>query len=172
MNGHREVFRRPHDGRVSIEDVERARHLLKATPDLKGSGDVVAVAIDDRKARILDFNLDAVKVEDTEHDVRNKDSRGHHMRTVERDTGRDDKTDLKGFFDDVAKELQKVEAGKRFVVLGHGDGKSDAAALFVERLKHSHGEPAERVAGIARVDLSAANDADLEKAATDALRQP
>ena len=28
LNGHREVFHRPHDGRVSIEDIELARHLL------------------------------------------------------------------------------------------------------------------------------------------------
>ncbi len=32
LNGHRTVFRRQHDGRVSIEDVERARHLLAASP--------------------------------------------------------------------------------------------------------------------------------------------
>jgi hypothetical protein len=38
MHGHREVFRRPHDGRVSIEDVECGRHLLRSTPDVKGSG--------------------------------------------------------------------------------------------------------------------------------------
>lgn len=30
MNGHRQVFRRQHDGLVSIEDVELARHLLAA----------------------------------------------------------------------------------------------------------------------------------------------
>ncbi|MFP5020823.1 hypothetical protein [Pseudonocardia phyllosphaerae] len=174
MNGHREVFRRPHDGRVSIEDVERARHLLKAKPETQGEGQslghVIAVAIDEKNARVLDFDLDAVKVTDTEHDVRDHTAQGHHLRTVERHTGHDDEQDLVTYFDDLAKALQNDLQGRKFVVLGHGRGKSDAAAGFVERLDTKHHELYQQLAGTADVDLSAANDAELEHAALKAAQ--
>lgn len=164
LNGHREVFRRPHDGLVSIEDVERARHLLAAAPEPKGRGHAVAVALDERSARILDFDLDAATVAHTERDVRDHDPRSRHLRTVERHTGNEDEQDLTHYFDDVARTLQPLVRDAEFVVLGHGTGTSNAARAFVERLEHSHHQLARQVAGVADVDLSAASDADLESA--------
>ena len=164
-NGHRVVFRRPHDGRVSIEDVEAARHLLRAEPVDKGAGRLLAVAIDDERARILDFDLDTPKVEDAEHTVRDGDPRAHHLRTVERHTGHDDVQDMVHFFDETAQVLRSEYAARPFVLFGHGDGKSDAAALFLERLRTHHEQVAAAVIAERRIDLSAATDADLESAA-------
>lgn len=170
MHGHRQVFRRPHDGRVSIEDVERARHLLAATPHDKGVGHVLVVTIDERHARILDFDLDASRVKDTERDVRDKNPRSRHLRTVERHTGHDDEAALKGFFDEIATTLEPELRGGTFVVLGHGTGESDASAEFVTRLRAKHPAVAEHIAGVGTIDLSAANDAAIEAKAEQLVR--
>jgi len=170
LNGHREVFRRQHDGRVSIEDIERARHLLAATPEPKGHGDLLAVAIDAEHARIFDFDLDARTVSDSEHTVADEDRRAHHLRTVERHTGHDDERDLNHFFDAVAEALRSTAPERSFVVIGHGSGKADVAAEFVERLRAAQADVAARVSALTELDLSAASDADIEAAAQAAVR--
>lgn len=172
MNGHRVVFRRQHDGLVGIEDVERARKLFKeresheGAPSADGSGSLFVVAITEKDARLYDFDLSAQDVEttQTEHE-KNPDPRGHHMRTVEKKTGRDDKADLKRFFEDLAKELKAKTAGQGFVVLGHGSGTSDAAAGFVDYIKEHDSEFAEKVIASGTIDLSAAGEPELEKKA-------
>jgi len=171
MNGHRVVFRRAHDGIVSIEDVEEARHLLGDAPDDKGVGLLLTVAIDNEQARIYDFNLSIEKVEvSSHHDVHDKDPRAHHLRTVERKTGRDDEQDLVHFFDHIAETLQADYPGRRFVLFGHGAGKADAAQLFFERASTHHPLIANRVIAEQRLDLSAATVADIEAAAASAAR--
>lgn len=162
INGHREVFRRPHDGRVSIEDIELARHILAKTPDDKGSGHLLVVTIDERAARILDFDLDTPKVVVTEHDVKDPSPVAHHMRTVERHTGHDDEADLKAFFDKLAETLRPLVASQTFVLFGHGEGKANTAAAFVERATAHHPEVAAQLAATAQIDLSAATDTILE----------
>lgn len=171
FGGHREVFHRPHDGRVSIEDVERARHLLAATPEAKGHGELLAVALDAEHARFFDFDLDASTVSDTEHTVTDEDRRAHHLRTVERHSGHDDERDLLHYFDAVAEALRSTEPGRPFVVLGHGHGKADIAVEFVERLRAAHADVAARVTAVSALDLSAASDAHIEAAAQEAVRQ-
>lgn len=170
MNGHRVVFHRPHDGRVSIEDVERARHLLAATATSEGSGSLLVVAIDAEHARIIDFDLNATDVEDTARTITDEDARAHHLRTVERHTGHDDQQDLHRFYDQVADALRVDGSTQDFVVVGHGDGKADVAVQFVERLGIAHHDVAARVVSIKRVDLSTATDAIIEAAAIAAVR--
>ncbi len=162
LNGHREVFHRPHDGRVSIEDVELARKLLRSSPELLGTGSVVAVTVDAKQARILAFDLDSAKVVDQGETVRDHDPRARHLRTVERHIGRDDEHDLSHFFDDLATAIAQDAAGQTFVVLGHGAGKSNVADGFVARLRDRHPSVAEHLAGVADVDLSAVDDAAIE----------
>lgn len=170
MNGHREVFHRPHDGVVSIEDIENARKLLRAAPDLRGTGTLLVVTVDTEEARLLDFDLDETTVQDTERDVKNPDRRARRMRTVEKRTGNDDEHVLVTYFDEIAQAL--VDGGDRtFVVLGHGSGKSDVAAGFVERIQAKRPELAQHLAGVGAIDLSAANDAAIEDAAVRLLHE-
>ncbi|BDH57309.1 hypothetical protein [Tsukamurella sp. PLM1] len=171
FHGHREVFRRPQSGQVGIEDIERARHLLKAAPDRKGHGEIAAVVIDAEQARILVFDLDSAKVDDTEHTVRDGDPRARRLRTVEKKTGRDDEHDLTHYFDDLAAAIAEDAPGLPFVICGHGAGKSDVAAGFAQRLATRHAELAEHAAGTARIDISAADDAAIEAAAIAALHE-
>ncbi|MGJ4844422.1 hypothetical protein [Leifsonia sp. Le1] len=165
MNGHREVFRRPHDGRVSIEDVERARHLLAATPDRKGHGALLAIAVTADEARIFDFDLDAQSVTDTRTTLTDHTREGHHLRTVERHTGHDDESDLIHYFDAIADTLRATVRGREFIVIGHGTGKANVAEGFVERLRAAHHEEAALLRNVVDLDLSAATDADIEDAA-------
>jgi hypothetical protein len=169
MNGHREVFHRPHDGRVSIEDVERARHLLSSTPEPKGSGSLLVVALDDESARILDFDLDDAAVRETGEKVTDTDSRARRLRTVARRSGRDDEADLVHYFDAVAAEIRATRPPSPFVLLGHGTGTSNAAEQFAERLRAAHHDVAERIASMGVIDLSAASDSDIEAAAQAAV---
>lgn len=174
INGHREVFRRPHDGRVSIEDVERARHLLAEHPQTEGgptpggTDSVVAVAIDERTARIFTFNIDAQNVQDTEKTMRNPEPDDRHLRKVERQSGNDEKHTMVTFYDEVAKELVDVlnaNGQNSFAILGHGKGTSNAGEGLAERIREKHPALRSRLAGVADVDLSAANDAELEQRA-------
>jgi intein/homing endonuclease len=168
MNGHRTVFHRPHNGVVSIEDIERARHLLLATPDLKGAGTALVVTVDTETARLIDFDLDTEKVSETEQDVHNPDRRARRMRTVEKRTGNDDEQVLVTFFEDIAAAL-KSDGDRTFVVLGHGAGKSDVAAELVARLKAHHPDVAAHLAGVGEIDLSAANDDAIERKTVELL---
>ncbi|GAA1481385.1 hypothetical protein GCM10009624_18250 [Gordonia sinesedis] len=165
MNGHREVFRRPHNGVVSIEDVERARHLLADTPKTQGVGALYVVAMDERNARLIVFDLDSVTVDAATERVRDSDSRARHLRTVERQTGNDDVRDLDGFFKELVGHVKQEFGSHDFVLLGHGAGKSNAAEDFDKWVTKHDPVAREHIAGIGRVDLSAANNRDLEQAA-------
>jgi hypothetical protein len=170
LNGHRVVFRRQHDGLVSLEDVEHARKLLTSTPPDRDTGLLLVVAIDDERARIITYELgDGPTTEQRSSTVRDTQPTARRLRTVERRSGRDDVRDLTGFFDDVARELASFPDQVPLVVLGAGHGKSAAAESFAERLRAHHSRTAHRLRGIGRVDLSAATDSDLEAAALTVL---
>jgi len=171
MNGHREVFHRPHDGRVAIGDIEHARQLLADHPEVKGTGSLFAVAMDAETARILHFDLDTTGVSDTERDVRNHDTVARHLRTVERHTGHDDHQVYLRYFDDLAVALLAEIGTESFVLLGHGTGKSDVAEDFALRLQEKNHALADRITGIGVIDLSAADDAAIEAAAQQIARQ-
>lgn len=166
MNGHRVVFRREKDGLVGIQGVEDARHLFAAHESTEGSGTLFVVTLTEKDARFYDFDLSAHDVEVDQHEhERNPDPRGHHMRTVERKTGRDDEADLDRFFDDLVAELGKDARGRDFVLLGHGAGKSNAAEAFVKFLEHRHSQLRDHLIAVGDIDLSAAGEPEIEKKA-------
>lgn len=167
MNGHREVFRRQHDGLVGIEDVERARHLLRDVETTEGTGKgLYVVVMTEEDARFYDFDLSAHDVETLSHEhEKNPDPRGHHMRTVEKKTGRDDEADLKRFFDDLVADLKKDAPGREFVLLGHGTGKSDAASAFRGWLEKHHADVASLIVAEGTIDIESSTEADVENAA-------
>ena len=171
LNGHRVVFRRQHDGLVSLEDVKHARTLLASTPPDRDTGRLLVVAIDDERARVIAYELgDGPTTEQRSRTIHDTQPTARRLRTVERRSGRDDVHDLTGFFDDVARELMSFPDQVPLVVLGAGDGKSAAAESFVERLRAHHSGAAHRLRGVGRVDLSAATDSDLESAALAVLK--
>ena len=166
LNGHRAVFRRQHDGLVSLEDVEHARRLLASTPPDRDTGRLLVVAIDDERARIITYvRGDGPTTEQQSRTIRDTEPAARRLRTVERRTGRDDVHDLTGYFDDIAAALTSVADDVPLVVLGAGHGKSAAAESFAQRLRTHHGVLGQRLRGVGRVDLSSATDTDLETAA-------
>lgn len=170
LNGHREVFHRPHDGRVSIEDIELARHLLAAKPEDQGEGDLAVVTVDAKGARILSYDLDEVKVTDAAEQVRDKQSVARHLRTVERATGRDDEKELDAFFKELSGSIKLDLKDRSFVLLGHGKGKADVAEQFAKWLSEHDKSVYDRIMGVAAIDLSAATDADIEQRALEVTR--
>lgn len=158
LNGHREVFRREHSGIVGIEDIERARHLLRATPETQGGGGLLVVAVDNRATRIIDFDLNTAKTRASSRTLEGSDPTADHLRTVERQTGRDDEHDLVGYFTAIGRELTAQYPGREFVVLGHGHGKANTAEQFVERMKSHDKTVHARIIAVGQIDLSAASD--------------
>ena len=170
MNGHREVFRRGHDGRVGIEDIERARHLLKATPVDQGHGSLYVLTVDDEHAHLYEFDLDSVKVDADEQQVTDGDRRARRLRTTERKRGRDDVADLDHYYREIADAVKKDFGEHRYVVLGHGHGKSDAAANFEKWLEKHENQVFGRIIATGDADLSAVNERDIEKKAQELAR--
>ncbi|GAB36106.1 hypothetical protein [Gordonia otitidis] len=170
LNGHREVFHRPHNGRVSIEDIERARHLLAATPKDQGDGSLAVVTVDAKGGRILTFDLDEAKVTDSSEKVRDKRPVARHLRSVERATGKDDEKELDTFFKELSGSI-KLDLGDRsFVLLGHGKGKADVAEQFTKWLAEHDESVYSHILGVAAIDLSAATDSDIEQRALEVTR--
>jgi hypothetical protein len=167
MNGHREVFRRAHGGVVGIEDIERARHLLRATPPGRGGDGLLVVAVDTRETRIIDFDLGTDKTRASTRTLEDDDPAADHLRTVERRTGRegDEERDLVGYFTAIGKELTAQYGGRHFVVLGHGKGKANTAAQFVERMRSHDKTVHARVIAVGQIDLSAASETDIVREA-------
>ncbi|RKR76360.1 hypothetical protein [Frondihabitans australicus] len=164
MGGHRTVFHRRHDGRLSLDDIEQARHFIR-TADAPGMPvHLLVVAIDDERARLVTFDLDQAATVSTEHDLTDSDDRSRHLRTVERHTGRDDAQEENAFFDTVAADI-RASGHLDFVILGHGTGKANAAAGLLDRIRAHHHDILERFAGVGDIDLSAATLTDLEDAA-------
>lgn len=168
MNGHREVFRRPHDGRVSAEDIENARRLINAKPaDDPRQAQLLVVALDAEHAKVLDLVGRAPEVDKR---VTDDDPWARRLRTVQKKTGKDLEHDLDEYFGHVYDALAAEPQTLRIVVLGHGKGKSNVAERFVEWLDKKHSQFAQRIAGIGDVDLSAANDSELATAAVKVAR--
>jgi hypothetical protein len=165
LNGHREVFHREHNGIVGIEDIERARRLLRDPPRPQGGGGLLVVAVDNRTTRIIDFDQNSAKTRTSSRTVEALDPTADHLRTVERRTGRDDERDLVGYFTAIGRELTEQYPGRHFVVLGHGHGKSNTAEQFVQRMKSHDKTVHARILAVGQVDLSAASDTDLAREA-------
>jgi len=166
LNGRRAVFRRQHDGRVSLEDIEHARRLLASTPPDRDTGRLLVVAIDDERARIITYQLgDGPTTKQQSRTIHNTEPTSRRLRTVERRTGRDDVRDLTGYFDDIATALASYPDEVPLVLLGAGHGKSAAAESFAQRLRTHHRSIGDRLVGVGRVDLSSATDTDLQTAA-------
>jgi hypothetical protein len=166
LNGQRVVFRRQHDGRVSLEDIEQARRLLASSPPARDTSRLLVVAIDDQRARIINFELgDGPTTEQRSQTIHDTEPESRRLRTVERRSGRDDVHDLTGYFDDVATALRSFPGEVPLVVLGAGHGKSAAAESLAERLRTHDSVLAHRLRGVGRVDLSSATDTGLEAAA-------
>lgn len=163
IHGRREVFRRPNNNAVPIDDIERARHLLDSEPEPRGRSRILAVVIDRRGARLLDVDLGGQQVEESERKVDNPDSRGRHLRTVEKQTHQDMEQEMTKLYDELARLLATDENGRKFVVFGYGQGQANAARKFVERIQNNHSAIASRLVGVEDdVDLSATTDAQLE----------
>jgi hypothetical protein len=168
MNGHREVFHRPTDARVTLAEIEKARHLLgsvEATPVLE----LLIVAMDEERARLVEIAQPRSGDRVGLATVTNDDHRARRLRTVQRRTSEHDEVALDAYFDAVAEAIRAETADLPVVLLGHGTGASDAAELFVAHLGTHYPLLLPRIRARGVIDLSNASDAEIEDAARRAI---
>ena len=169
-----------HGKDLSADEVMGLRHLLTRSgwgpgrPAEAGdapaaatlAGDVMVI-IEAGGARVLPLDVNAA------------DTAGHAVDPVDplqilrhlshHDQGRDAEKRTKEAADFHEAILQTLTPGVRIVLVGHGDGHSNAARQFQEFLQHRHPRMFRQVAGPIAADLSAVTDHQLLVLARHAL---
>lgn len=164
INGHRQVFRRQHDGLVDIEDIEHDRHLFAAHETTEGSGRLF-VTLSHDNARFYDFDQ---RLRRGGRPARAREEPGcarpPHAHGGEEDRPRR-RERPQALLRRPRRGSEQGRGGRDFVLLGHCTGKSNAAQAFAEyREKDTHPLHAHVIA-VGDTDLSSAGEPELEKKA-------
>jgi hypothetical protein len=165
VGAHRELFKRPHDAELGVEEVSRLRRFLKlsaANPPAgaAGSPSRMVVVIDHHAAHVFralseSRAQDAVTVEPY-------DPHHYHHHLVHRREAhyRGDRVpEDNSFYEEVANELV---AADEIVLIGHATGKSSAVDVLVEYLRKHKPEISRHVIATENADLSALSDPEVE----------
>ena len=165
VGSQRLTFKKPSDHELGVEEVSRLRKFLRdAGPETATVKPIqprrVIVVIDHHAAHI--YREDGGSVPVSEETVRPYDPYGfrHHLLHRKEAHYRGEHVpEENSFYEDVAKDIKDAV---EIVIVGHGTGKSDAAAYLVSYLKTHHADLAKRVVATENVDLSAATPAEIE----------
>ena len=165
VGSQRLIFKKPNDHELGMEEVSRLRKFLRdAGPETTHVEPIqprrVSVVIDHHAAHIYVENGGSVPV--PEETVRPYDPYGFHHHLLHRKEAHyrgEHVPEENSFYEDVAKD---IKGAVEIVIVGHGTGKSDAAAYLVEYLKKNHADLARRVIATENVDLSAATAPEIE----------
>ena len=167
VGAHKEIVPEPKGKDMTAEEVERLRkfleaagvtpqsHAPEATAAAAHSGDIL-VAIDHREARLFHIEGGAEKTlrpYDPHHFL-------HHL------THKDDENAYRGqrapedpaFYQAIAAALG---GASRVVVVGHGEGKSNAGLHLEETLRAKHPDLWKRVVSVTSADLSHTSEREL-----------
>ncbi len=174
VGAHREIFKRPHNAELGIDEVSHLRRFLKAaaseTPaPVETSRKRMVVVIDHHGAHVFKVGGDRLADEETlapydphhfhHHMVHRKEAHYQGGRVPEENS----------FYEQIAKA---VESADELVLVGHGTGKSSAVDYLVAYLKKHHPEVASRILVTETADLSALTAADVERIAKQHLSAP
>ncbi len=166
-NGARHAFRWADEKELTVAQTSELRHVLLAITGRPGAeappagGPVCVVVIDHHGARLYETEPGASRPE-PEGSVAPHDPHGFHRHLIHRKEAHykgDRVPEDHAFYDEVAAALRDRPA---IVVIGHGTGKSDAAAVLVEALRIRHAETAGRIVGVETTDLSALTEPQIE----------
>jgi hypothetical protein len=158
-------FKQPQSGELDIDDVSRLRKLLKA-----GGSDAIAteypqpcrmiVVLDHHVAHVYqDVDRSRPQETNTIHPVDPHHFHHHLVHKKEAHYQGDRVPEDKVFYQDIAKALAPAN---EIVLIGHGVGKSNAAAALNEYLKAHASELAKLVKSIESADLSALTQPEIE----------
>jgi hypothetical protein len=157
------VLRRPHSKDLTPEEIRNLRHFLAANvvsvglafaglPALPIPAPDLLVVIDHHEARIFRANLPVQGA--SEQNIRPYDPHHflHHLthKDQPRERGQRAHEDAT-YYDRIA---QALVTARRFVIIGHGTGKSDAAHHLLEYLAKHHFETSQKLLCELPADLS------------------
>jgi hypothetical protein len=178
--GTHHMMRKPHTKDLTGDDVIDLRHFLQtagASPDHPSEAPVhpspaapdLLIVVDHHGAKI--FHIDVTSDQVSDHVIRPYDPHHflHHL--VHKDQLRERgqrAPEEPAYYESIA---DAVALGGRIVVVGHGEGKSNAAHHLSEYLRSHHPETYTRVIAEPSVDLSAVTTPQLLDIARTALAQ-
>lgn len=164
------AFMRPNDKHMTTEELSEIRHFLLASgvaaPDMatdvsaETKPETLVVVIDHHMARfyrMTDTSRPESLGKTSPHDPHG--FRRHLIHRKQANYQGDRIPEDHDFYKAVAAEMKDAPV---IVVIGHGTGKSDAAAFLVGYLEKHHSEIAARITGVEVADLSALTDPQIE----------
>jgi hypothetical protein len=172
-------LRCPHGKDLTLDEVMELRHFLtragvsKQPPPQPADAADVLVAIDHHEARV--YHLDLRPGDPDEHVIRPADPHHflHHLTHKDQTRQRGERAaEDPAFYEHIAQAVAAVAPHGRIVVVGHGQGHSDAAHHFVAWMHLHHTETAQRLAGEIVADLSALTPPQLLALGREALAAP
>ncbi len=170
VGAHRELFKRPHDAELGIEEVSRLRRFLKLSAANSPAGEAdppsrMVVVIDHHAAHIFRAPSESSSKNGHAQDdltIKPYDPHHYHHHLVHRREAhyRGDRVPEENlFYDEVADELV---AADEIVLIGHATGKSSAVDVLVEYLRKHKPEISRHVVATENADLSALSDPEVE----------
>lgn len=179
VSGKRHVMRRPHHKDLTSPELIELRHFLtqagvsaeppsEAAAHLDPAAPCLLIVVDHHGAKI--FHVDVTSDVAPEHVIRPYDPHHflHHL--VHKDQSREQgqrAPEEPAYYEEIA---DAVALGGKIVVVGHGEGKSNAAHHLIEYLKTHHRETYQRVVREVSADLSSITLPQLLDLARQALR--
>ena len=123
----------------------------------KLSDRLVVVAITQHQARVWLSGIDLESIP-TKIDAPDPKARHHHVREAQHHGGHDVDHSDASYFEEIAKS---VASAKQILIVGHGKGKADSAAEFMQHLKRKHPETASKVSGSLEANLPAMSEPEI-----------
>jgi hypothetical protein len=179
VGGARHVMRRPHSKDLTSSEVIELRHFLtqagvsaahpsEAAADPDSAAPSLLIVVDHHETKI--FDVDVTSNEASEHVIRPYDPQHflHHL--VHKDQSRERgqrAPEEPAYYEQIA---EAVALAGKIVVLGHGEGKSNAAHHLTEYLKKHHSETYRRIVREISADLSSITLPQLLDLARETLR--
>lgn len=172
IGGEQRILKKPSGKNPSAEELSEIRHFLVSagvgTLPLEAEADEAEhveesasiVVIDHHAARF--YQTTETSRPEAQGKTAPRDPHGFHRHLIHRKQANyqgDRVPEDDAFYKAVADRLKDASA---IVIVGHGTGKSDAAAYLLDYLKKHHAYIAARVVGVEIADLSALTDPQIE----------
>ena len=178
--GEEHLMHKPHTKDLTTPQVIEVRHfLLRAgwSPDSEpqpsapplSAAPALMIVLDHHGAKI--YHVDVTHDDASQHEIRPYDPHHflHHLTHKDQSHERGQRVpEEPQFYEQIA---QAVAAGGRIVVVGHGEGKSNASDHLIEYLRIKHNETYRRVVPEVVVDLSSTTPPQLLDIARRALQR-
>lgn len=161
----RELFRRPRNADLGIDEVSRLRKFLKAASGGSPESQAVqslrtVVVIDHHVARVFqDMNL---RRPESEVAIKPYDPHHFHHHLIHRKEAHyegDRVPEETSFYGEIVEALAPA---KEIILIGHGVGKSSAVDVLIDYLRKHRSDIAERVKATEIADLSALTEPQIE----------